>query len=84
MQSASKKILVVEDEKEILDLIQMYLEREGYRTVTAMGGGRLRDETVPTEGAHRTHQGPATPCRTNPGRPASADVWLTGYGRHKT
>lgn len=38
MQSASKKILVVEDEKEILDLIQMYLEREGYRTVTAMTG----------------------------------------------
>lgn len=38
MQSASKKILVVEDEKEILDLIQMYLEREGYRTVTTMTG----------------------------------------------
>ncbi len=38
MQSVSKKILVVEDEKEILDLIQMYLEREGYRTVTAMTG----------------------------------------------
>jgi len=34
----SKKILIVEDEKDILDLVRMYLEKEGYRVCTAMTG----------------------------------------------
>ena len=38
MGSSNKKILIVEDEKEILELIQMYLEREGFRTLTTMSG----------------------------------------------
>jgi len=33
-----KKILIVEDEKDILDLIRLYLEKEGYRICTAMTG----------------------------------------------
>lgn len=33
-----KKILIVEDEKDILDLLRIYLEKEGYRTFTAMTG----------------------------------------------
>ena len=33
-----KKILIVEDEKEILDLVKLYLEKEGYRTCTAVNG----------------------------------------------
>jgi len=33
-----KKILIIEDEKEILDLVRMYLEKEGYRTRTALTG----------------------------------------------
>lgn len=36
--AAPKKILIVEDEKEILDLVKMYLEKEGYRTFTALTG----------------------------------------------
>ena len=36
--AAPKKILIVEDEKEILDLVKLYLEKEGYRTCTAMTG----------------------------------------------
>jgi DNA-binding response OmpR family regulator len=35
---ASKKILIVEDEKDILDLVKLYLEREGFRTCLAMTG----------------------------------------------
>ncbi len=35
---AGKKILIVEDEKDILDLVKLYLEKEGYRTATAMTG----------------------------------------------
>lgn len=33
-----KKILIIEDEKDILDLIQMYLQQEGFRTLTTMSG----------------------------------------------
>jgi len=33
-----KKILVVEDEQDILQLVKLYLEKEGFRTVTAMTG----------------------------------------------
>jgi DNA-binding response OmpR family regulator len=38
MGAAAKKILIVEDEKEILDLVKHYLEKEGYRTCTAATG----------------------------------------------
>ena len=33
-----KKILIVEDEQDILDLITLYLEKEGFRTVSAKTG----------------------------------------------
>lgn len=33
-----KKILIVEDEQDILNLVKMYLEKEGYRVSTAMTG----------------------------------------------
>ena len=33
-----KKILIVEDEQDILQLVQHYLEKEGFRPVTAMSG----------------------------------------------
>lgn len=36
--SAHKKILIVEDEKDILQLVKLYLEKDGYRTVTASTG----------------------------------------------
>jgi two-component system alkaline phosphatase synthesis response regulator PhoP len=36
--TASKKILIVEDEKDILELVKLYLEKEGYRTSTAVTG----------------------------------------------
>ncbi|ALA57151.1 response regulator transcription factor [Nitrospira moscoviensis] len=36
--SSPKKILIVEDEKDILQLVKLYLEKEGFRTVTAMTG----------------------------------------------
>jgi DNA-binding response OmpR family regulator len=35
---ASKKILIVEDEPDILKLVTLYLEKEGYRTVSAASG----------------------------------------------
>jgi DNA-binding response OmpR family regulator len=39
MTTAShKKILIVEDEKDILHLVKLYLEKEGFRTVTASTG----------------------------------------------
>jgi two-component system alkaline phosphatase synthesis response regulator PhoP len=38
MAVAGKKILIVEDEKDILQLLRMYLEKEGYRTCTATTG----------------------------------------------
>ena len=36
--AASKKIVIVEDEKDILQLLKLYLEKEGYRTCTATSG----------------------------------------------
>lgn len=36
--SSHKKILIVEDEKDILQLVKLYLEKEGHRTVAAMTG----------------------------------------------
>src|SRR5574341_368734 len=34
----SKKILIVEDERDILQLVRLYLEKQGYRTCTATTG----------------------------------------------
>jgi DNA-binding response OmpR family regulator len=36
--AAAKKILVVEDEKDILQLVTLYLEKEGFRVLTAATG----------------------------------------------
>jgi two-component system alkaline phosphatase synthesis response regulator PhoP len=36
--AAAKKILIIEDEKDILHLVKLYLEKEGYRTITAATG----------------------------------------------
>lgn len=36
--AGGKKILIVEDEKDILELVKLYLERDGYRTSTAVTG----------------------------------------------
>lgn len=33
-----KRILIVEDERDILDLVRLYLEKEGYRTMSAGSG----------------------------------------------
>ena len=33
-----KKILVVDDEKKIVEIIKAYLEREGYQTIAAFDG----------------------------------------------
>jgi two-component system, OmpR family, alkaline phosphatase synthesis response regulator PhoP len=39
MSTASpKKVLIVEDEKDILQLVKMYLDKEGFRTLTAATG----------------------------------------------
>jgi len=35
---ASKKILIVEDEQDILQLVKLYVEKEGFRTVSAKTG----------------------------------------------
>jgi len=35
---AGKKILIVEDEKDILQLVKLYLDKEGFRTITATNG----------------------------------------------
>ena len=35
---ASKKVLIIEDERDILQLIKLYLEKEGFRTVAATTG----------------------------------------------
>lgn len=46
--SSQKKILIVEDEKDILQLVTLYLEKAGFRTVSAMTGkeglARVRTE----------------------------------------
>src|SRR5688572_33168058 len=34
----AKKILIIEDERDILQLVKLYLEKEGFRTVTASSG----------------------------------------------
>ena len=34
----AKKILIVEDERDILQLVKLYLEKEGFRTVSAATG----------------------------------------------
>ena len=34
----AKKILIVDDEKKIVDIVKSYLEREGYQTITAYDG----------------------------------------------
>jgi DNA-binding response OmpR family regulator len=34
----AKKVLIVEDEKEILDLVKLYLEKDGFRVCTAVNG----------------------------------------------
>jgi len=36
--TTARKILIIEDERDILDLVRHYLEKEGYRTRTAMDG----------------------------------------------
>lgn len=36
--TSARKILIVEDEKDILQLVKLYLDKEGYRTVTAATG----------------------------------------------
>ncbi len=36
--SAHKKVLIVEDEQDILQLVKHYLEREGFRPITAISG----------------------------------------------
>ena len=38
VSAAAKKILIIEDERDILQLVKLYLEKEGYRTVTAATG----------------------------------------------
>lgn len=38
MGTSHKKILVVEDDQDILQLVKLYLEKEGFRPVTAMNG----------------------------------------------
>jgi DNA-binding response OmpR family regulator len=37
-QNGAKKILIVEDERDILQLVKMYLEKEGFRVLTASTG----------------------------------------------
>lgn len=39
-----KKILVVEDEQDILQLITLYLEKEGFRTVSTKTGAEASDK----------------------------------------
>ncbi len=36
--AAGKKVLIVEDEKDILQLVKLYLDKEGFRTSTATNG----------------------------------------------
>jgi two-component system, OmpR family, alkaline phosphatase synthesis response regulator PhoP len=42
--AGQKKILIVEDEKDILQLVRLYLEKDGFRTVTAMTGPEGLDQ----------------------------------------
>ena len=36
--STHKKVLIVEDEQDILQLVKHYLEKEGFRPITAISG----------------------------------------------
>ena len=36
----AKKVLIIEDEKNIAELLQLYLEKEGFETRTALDGGK--------------------------------------------
>ena len=50
MQSKPKKILVVDDEPDILEFLQMVLEEEGYLVLTAEKGEaleKIRNEVLP-------------------------------------
>src|SRR5262249_31590600 len=38
MTGVSKKVLIVEDDLDILQLVKLYLDNEGFRTVTAVNG----------------------------------------------
>jgi DNA-binding response OmpR family regulator len=38
---ARTKILVVDDDKKIMDLVRVYLEKDGYRVLTAYDGLRV-------------------------------------------
>ncbi|MEW6556916.1 MAG: response regulator transcription factor [Elusimicrobiota bacterium] len=42
----SKKILVVDDEQDIVEIISMYLEREGYETIGANDGLSAFEKTI--------------------------------------
>ncbi len=40
---STKKILIVEDEKKIVDIIKAYLEKEGYHVLAAYDGKAALD-----------------------------------------
>jgi DNA-binding response OmpR family regulator len=40
----ARKVLIIEDEKNIAELLQLYLEKEGFETCTALDGGRGLEE----------------------------------------
>lgn len=42
----AKKVLVVEDERDILELVKLYLEKEGFRTITATTGPEALSRTA--------------------------------------
>ena len=42
----ARKILVVEDDRNISDLIRMYLEKEGFEVQTAFDGGTAVERCV--------------------------------------
>ena len=63
----ARKVLIVEDESNIAELINLYLEKEGYETMVAQDGGK-------GAGAIR-----ALPARSGPaGHHASRDGRLGG------
>ena len=41
---SGERILVVDDEPNIVDLVTMYLEREGYRVDSAMDGAQALEK----------------------------------------
>ena len=48
--TSNKKILIVEDEQDILQLVKHYLEKEGFRAIPAMNGiealKKVKEDTV--------------------------------------